>query len=63
MKACPKKWKAIPEETEVREENQEVPNEEATVQIIEALKEQSGDQQPVMGYRNPQKWQTKDNVV
>jgi hypothetical protein len=62
MKACPEKQEAIPEETEITEEHQKVPNEKA-VQIIRTLKEQSGDKQLAMGYQNPWKRQTKGTVV
>jgi hypothetical protein len=40
---------------EAKAEHQEVTNEEATVKIIAALEDLSGDQQLAAGYRNPLK--------
>jgi hypothetical protein len=51
------------EDMEVVEGLQEVPNEEAVVETVGALKDLSGDQQPAVGYRNPWKRQTMDDVV
>jgi hypothetical protein len=54
---------ANPEETEAVAELQEIPNDEAAVQTIRTLKDRSEDLQPAVGYRNPRKKRTKDDVV
>jgi hypothetical protein len=44
-------------------EHQEVPDKEAAMETIRALKDWSGDQQPAVEYWNPLKRRTKDSVV
>jgi hypothetical protein len=43
--------------------HQEVPIEEATVKTVRGQEDQSRDQQPTVGYRNPRKSRTKVDVV
>jgi hypothetical protein len=50
MEACLEKREPTHEGIDAVAEHQEVPNEKATVEIIGATKDQSGDQQPALRY-------------
>jgi hypothetical protein len=50
-------------ESEAIAEQQEVPNEEAAVEIVPALEDRSGDHQPAVRYRNPLKRRTQGDVI
>jgi hypothetical protein len=58
--ACPGKRKEVPEEIEVVVENQEVPNKEATLEMVRALKDQSEDLCQVIRHL---KWLTRSVVL
>jgi hypothetical protein len=55
-------WKATQGKMEAVAEHQEVSNEEAKVETVEAFKDRSRDQ-PAIGYQNPLKRWTQDDVV
>jgi hypothetical protein len=43
--------------------HQQVPNEEAAVEIIGAQEDRTVNQQTTVGYRNPRKRRAKDNII
>lgn len=63
LQTCPGKMETNQEDVEVVEGLQEVPNEEAIVETVGALKGISVDQQPALRYWNPWKRQTQEDVV